>query len=62
MGTLAIPGRTRVALQPGSTHVNLVDLGQSLDAGGTPILNLGFSQSGLQGVRVPVRPSPPNSP
>ena len=61
MSALAIPGRTRMALQPESTHVKLLDLGQSLDAGSTPILNLEFSQSGLQRVRVPVRTSPPNS-
>lgn len=61
MRTLAIPGRTRMALQPESTHVKLLDLGQSLDAGSTPILNLEFAQSGLQRVRVPVRTSPPNS-
>ena len=59
--TLAIPSRTRLALQPGSTHVKLGNLGQSLDAGSTPILNLEFAQSGLQRVRVPVRASPPNS-
>ncbi|HKL88042.1 MAG TPA: copper chaperone PCu(A)C [Salinibacter sp.] len=61
VSTLAIPGRARMVLQPKSTHVKLVDLGQSLDAGSTPILNLEFSQSGLQRVRVPVRTSPPNS-
>jgi len=59
--TLAIAGRTRLALQPGSTHIKLGNLGQALDAGSTPILNLEFAQSGLQRVRVPVRPSPPKS-
>jgi copper(I)-binding protein len=62
MSTLPIPGRTRMALQPGSTHVRLGGLGQSLDEGNTPILNLEFAQSGLQRVRVPVRSSSPNSP
>ena len=61
VSTLAIPGRSRTVLQPESTHVKLVDLGQSLDAGSTPILNLEFSQSGIQRVRVPVRTTPPNS-
>lgn len=59
--TLAIAGRTRLALHPGSTHVKLVNLGQLLDAGSTPILSLELAQSGLQRVRVPVRTSPPNS-
>jgi len=58
MQSLPIPPRTRRALQPGSTHVRLFNLGQSLDEGSTPILNLEFAQSGLQRVRVPVRPSP----
>jgi copper(I)-binding protein len=57
--TLAIPSRTRMALAPGTTHVKLGGLGQSLDEGSTPILNLEFAQSGLQRVRVPVRTSPP---
>lgn len=58
---LSIPGRTRMVLKPGSTHVRLGALGQSLDEGSTPILNLEFAQSGIQRVRVPVRTSPPNS-
>jgi hypothetical protein len=61
VSTLPIPGRTRMTLRPGSTHVKLGGLGQSLDAGSTPILNLEFAQSGLQRVRVPVRTSSPNS-
>jgi copper(I)-binding protein len=56
---LPVAPRTRVPLKPGSTHVKLVNLGQSLDEGSTPILNLEFAQSGLQRVRVPVRTSPP---
>jgi copper(I)-binding protein len=56
---LPIPARTRVTLKPGSTHVRLVNLGQSLDENSNVILNLEFAQSGLQRVRVPVRTSPP---
>lgn len=58
--SLAIPSRTRVRLQPDSTHVRLSDLGQSLDEGNTVVLNLQFAESGLQRVRVPVRTSPPS--
>ena len=61
MQSLPIPPRTQRALQPGSTHVRLFNLDQSLDEGSTPILNLAFAQIGLQRVRVPVRPSPPES-
>jgi copper(I)-binding protein len=59
MDALPIPARTRMALRPDSAHVKLFNLGQSLDEGSTPILNLEFAQSGLQRVRVPVRTAPP---
>lgn len=59
IGALPIPAQKRLALKPGSTHVKLINLGQSLDEGSTPILNLEFAQSGLQRVRVPVRTAPP---
>jgi copper(I)-binding protein len=56
---LPISARSRVILKPGSTHVKLVNLGQSLDENSNVILNLEFAQSGLQRVRVPVQTSPP---
>jgi copper(I)-binding protein len=59
VGALPIPGRTRMTLAPDSTHVRLIDLGQSLDENSTLILNLEFAQSGLQRVQVPVQGSAP---
>lgn len=59
MGPLPIPARTRMTLAPESTHVRLVNLGQSLDENSTLILNLEFAQSGLQRIRAPVQSSAP---
>lgn len=56
---LPIPARTRMTLAPDSTHMRLVNLGQSLDENSTLILNLEFAQSGLQRVQVPVQSTPP---
>ena len=58
-GSLPIPGRTRAALAPDTTHVRLLNLGQSLDENSSLILNLEFAQSGLQRLQVPVRASAP---
>lgn len=58
-GGLPIPARTRMTLAPDSTHVRLVNLGQSLDENSTLILNLEFAQSGLQRVQAPVQSSAP---
>lgn len=57
---LPIPGRTRAALAPDTTHVRLLNLGQSLDENSSLILNLEFAQSGLQRLQVPVRTTTPN--
>lgn len=59
VGALPIPARTRMTLAPDSTHVRLVNLGQSLDENSTLILNLEFAQSGLQRVQAPVQSSAP---
>jgi copper(I)-binding protein len=59
VGALSIPARTRMTLAPDSTHVRLVNLGQSLDENSTLILNLEFAQSGLQRVQAPVQSSAP---
>ena len=59
MAPLAIPARTRMTLAPDSTHVRLVNLGQSLEENSTLILNLEFAQSGLQRIQAPIQGSAP---
>lgn len=59
-GGLPLPAEARTTLTPESTHVRLVNLGQSLDEGDTVILNVGFAQSDRQRMQVPVRTSPPS--
>jgi len=46
--SLSIPGSTRVVLAPDTTHVRLVNLGQSVDENSSLVLNVDFAQSGLQ--------------
>jgi len=55
--SLPVPGSTRVSLASDTTHVRLLNLGQSLDENSSLILNVEFAQSGLQRIQVPVRPS-----
>lgn len=56
---LPVPARSRTTLAPESTHVQLANLGQSLDENDSVILNVGFAQSDRQRMQVPVRTSPP---
>jgi copper(I)-binding protein len=58
--TLAIPGSTRVSLAPDTTHVRLLNLGQSFDENSSLVLNLEFARSGLQRIQVPVRTTAPS--
>lgn len=58
---LPIPAQSRVALTPDGSHVRLINVNQSLDENSSLILNLEFSESGLQRVRVPVRSSAPSN-
>jgi copper(I)-binding protein len=57
--TVAIPAKSRVTLEPGGQHVMLVNLQQTLEDGGTVILNLDFAQAGLRRIRAPIRTQPP---
>lgn len=57
---LPVPEQSRLTLAPNGRRLHLSGLQQALNEGETLVLNLEFSQSGLQRIRVPIRSSPPS--
>ena len=57
VGPLEVPPGESVHLKPGGLHLMLLDLRESLVAGDTLSLTLGFSVSGPLTLRVPVQAS-----
>lgn len=61
VGPLPIPAQTRVTLEPGGTHVMLMNLSQPLTQGEAVVLNLEFAKSGLRRIRAPIQNTAPES-
>lgn len=55
LDSLPVPSEMRTALEPNGPYIVLTDLSQSLTEESSIVLDLVFSQSGRQRVRVPVR-------
>lgn len=60
-GSLAVPAEQRMALEPGSSHVMLMNLSQPLSAGDNVIIDVEFASEGLQRINVPVRERAPGA-
>jgi len=60
-GPLPIPAETRVALEPGGTHVMLMNLRQPLRDGETIVMNVDFAEAGLRRVRASITNTPPTA-
>jgi len=60
-GPLPIPANSRVALEPGGTHVMLMNVQQPLRDGETIVLNVDFAEAGLRRVRAAITNTPPTA-
>ena len=59
VGPLPIPADTRVTLDPGGTHVMLMNVSRPLRNGERIVLNIDLAQAGLRRVRAVVTNTPP---
>lgn len=58
-GSIEVPARGEVALEPAGLHVMLIDLTEPLQTGATFPLTLKFEQAGEVTIQVPVLDGPP---